>query len=107
LFPAERSEGKTWLPSIGKFLPDSWCDENLISDKAAKADNSSVPIHLWDNRNQLVLPQLSDTSLQGFRKFALIWQRRYMYRQLRSYLRGNLALIGLRASYRFGDMRKP
>jgi hypothetical protein len=40
--------GMTWLPALGKFLPDSWCDETIISDKAAKSDEDPVPHHLWD-----------------------------------------------------------
>jgi hypothetical protein len=78
--------GKIWLPSIGKFLPDSWSDETLISDKAAKADAAPVPCHLWDKRSTLVLPQLTAAALAGFRSFAIIWQRRYMVGQLQFYL---------------------
>jgi hypothetical protein len=79
--------GQTWLPALGKFLPDAWSDETLISDKAAKADEAPVPSHLWDNRCKLVLPQLTDSALAGFRKLALIWQRKYMYKQFRAFLR--------------------
>jgi hypothetical protein len=78
---------KTWLPSIKKFLPDSWCDETLISDKAAKSDKAPVPIHLWDNRSKMVFPQLTDSALSGFRTLALIWQRKYMHRQFCTFLR--------------------
>jgi hypothetical protein len=63
---------KTWLPLIQKFLPDSWCDETLISDKAAKSDEALVPIHLWDNRSKMVYPQLTNRTLSGFRTLALI-----------------------------------
>jgi hypothetical protein len=84
--PSGRSSGQTWLPTIEKFLPDTWSDENLISDKAAKADTAPVPQHLWNNRCTLVLPQLTVRALNGFRLLALCWQRRYMYRQLLTYL---------------------
>jgi hypothetical protein len=87
VLPESATPGKTWLASIGKFLPDSWSDESLISDKAAKADGSSVPVHLRDKRSTLVLLQLNKPALAGFRLLALIWQRKYMHRQLRSYLR--------------------
>jgi hypothetical protein len=33
------------------------------------------------------MPQLTDAALAGFRKLALIWQRKYMYRQFRAFLR--------------------
>ena len=76
--------GMTWLPALGKFLPDSWCDESLISDKAAKDDADPVPEHLWDNRVQLVIPSAS--KLKGFQTLALLWQRKSMYRQFRKWM---------------------
>jgi hypothetical protein len=81
------ASGKTWLPLIGKFLPDSWSDETLISDKAAKADAAPVPCHLWDKQSTLVFPQLTAAALAGFRSLAIVWQRRYMATQLRFYLK--------------------
>jgi hypothetical protein len=79
--------GKTWLPTIGKFVPSSWLDETVISDKASKSDDAQVPAHLWDNHITLVLPQIHKEALAGFRSLALLWQRRYMYCQFRAYLR--------------------
>jgi hypothetical protein len=76
--------GMTWLPELGKFLPDTWVDESVISEKAVKGDTDPVPEHLWSNRIQLVIPTASQ--LKGFQTFALMWQRRAMYRQLRRYL---------------------
>jgi hypothetical protein len=43
------------LPLIGRFLPHSWVDVSLITEKAGKADDAGVPIHLWDQRISLVL----------------------------------------------------
>jgi hypothetical protein len=77
--------GMTWLPELGKFLPDTWCDESLISAKAVKSDDEPVPEHLWTNRTTLVIP--SATNSKGFQLLALIWQRKYMYKQLRQYLK--------------------
>ena len=74
----------TWLPELGKFLPDTWCDESLISAKAVKSDDDPVPEHLWTNRITLVIP--SATNSKGFQLLALLWQRKYMYRQFRRYL---------------------
>jgi hypothetical protein len=76
--------GMTWLPALGKFLPDSWCDESLISDKAVKADEDPVPEHLWSNRISLVIP--SAINLKGFQTLALVWQRKAMYKQFRRFL---------------------
>jgi hypothetical protein len=74
----------TWLPELGKFLPDTWCDESLILDKAAKANDEPVPEHLWANRIRLVIP--SATRLKGFQMLALPWQHKYMYKQFRRFL---------------------
>ena len=76
--------GMSWLPALGKFLPDSWCDDSNIADKAVKADDDSVPTHLWNQRIELVIP--TATNQRGFHTLALIWQRKYMYRQFRGYL---------------------
>jgi hypothetical protein len=77
--------GITWLPALVKFLPDSWCNKTLISDKAVKSDEEPVPHHLWDNRIQLVIP--SATDLPGFQTLALLWQHKDMYKQLRRFLK--------------------
>jgi hypothetical protein len=74
----------TWLPALGKFLPDSWCDDSNIADKAVKADDDAVPVHLWNKRIELVIP--TTTNQRGFHTLALIWQRKYMYRPFRGYL---------------------
>jgi hypothetical protein len=80
------SIGQTWLPSLKMFLPDSWSDESLISDKAAKSDEAAVPVHLWDRRITLLFPHLDAAALAGFRRLGLLWQRKYMLNQFRSYL---------------------
>jgi hypothetical protein len=40
----------TWLPALGKFLSDFWCDASQISDKIVKDDEDPVPDHLWNQR---------------------------------------------------------
>jgi hypothetical protein len=47
---------RSWLTTIKKFLPHSWVDSALVTDKAAKRDDAGVPVHLWDQRCTLVLP---------------------------------------------------
>jgi hypothetical protein len=46
---------RSWLPTIQKFLPHSWVDLALVTDKAAKSNNAGVPVHLWDHQCSLVL----------------------------------------------------
>ena len=62
--------GMTWLPALGKFLPDSWCDDSNIADKAVKADDDAVPVHFWNKRIELVLPLA--TNQRGFHVLALV-----------------------------------
>ena len=47
---------RTWLPLIQRFLPHSWVDSSLVTEKAAKRDDARVPTHLWDQRCSLVIP---------------------------------------------------
>jgi hypothetical protein len=68
-----------WLPELGKFLPNSWCEVFLILDKAVKADEDPVPENLWSNCIQLVF--ISATYLKGFQTLALVWQQKAMYWQ--------------------------
>jgi hypothetical protein len=77
---------QTWLPLIQSFFFDSWFDKTLISDKAAKADEAPVPIHLWNNRSKMMFPQLTDRALSGFQTLALIWQCKYMHHHFCTFL---------------------
>ena len=43
-------DDRTWLPLLGRWLPHSWVDDSLITDKGAKADGADIPSHLWDLR---------------------------------------------------------
>jgi hypothetical protein len=54
--PAALSCDRSWLPKIQKFLPHSWVDSALVTNKATKRNNAGVPVHLWDQRYSLVLP---------------------------------------------------
>jgi hypothetical protein len=76
--------GLSWLPALEKFLPDSWCDDSKIADKAVKADDDVVPEHVWHKHIELAIS--SATNQRGFQLLALIWQRPYMYRQFLSFL---------------------
>ena len=45
----------TWLPSLQAWLPPTWIDSSLVTEKAVKVDDSNIPTHLWDLRISLVL----------------------------------------------------
>jgi hypothetical protein len=59
--PKPSSNDFSWLHRIQKFLPHSWIDSALVTDKAAKRDDAGVPTHLWDRRCSLVFPHLAPT----------------------------------------------
>ena len=47
-----------WITHYDKgvgWLPLSWIDSSLVTDKAVKIDKASVPVHLWDQRVSLPL----------------------------------------------------
>ena len=45
----------TWLPALNAWLPPTWIDESLVTEKAVKVDASDIPIHLWNLCISLVL----------------------------------------------------
>jgi hypothetical protein len=49
-------ETATWLPGVEKFLPHSWVDESVITDKAVKHDDTDVHTEMWDWRITLLYP---------------------------------------------------
>jgi hypothetical protein len=79
----------TWLPSIQKFLPNSWIDESTISAKAAKNDDSSVPTAMWDQRITLVFQWAHDKGeniLSCFRRNLMRSYRRRMLADFRYFM---------------------
>ena len=61
---------RTWLPSLGKWLPHEWVNLSLVTAKAAKRDDAAPPTDLWDNRINLVLPWA--TSVLSWLRFRLM-----------------------------------
>jgi hypothetical protein len=47
---------QSWIPSLDRMLPGIWADPNLISTKAAKADDALVEFSMWDQLVSLILP---------------------------------------------------
>lgn len=50
-----------WLPSLNVWLLHDWMDVSLLTAKAAKADNSGIPVHLWNQWVSLALQTPSCT----------------------------------------------
>ena len=77
----------TWLPQFQRFLPGSWADPNLISAKAAKADNAKVATSMWDDRIGLIFPTWTPNRLDALRRGVLQWQCRRLYLEFVAYMR--------------------
>ena len=61
-----------WISHYGKgigWMPLSWIDSSLVTDKAVKTDKASVPIHLWDKRVSLLLNVDASKALPIIRNF--------------------------------------
>ena len=82
--PTTDSRG-TWLPTLNAWLPPSWIDETLVTEKAVKVDDSDVPTHLWDLRISLVL-QSPTLLLDRPRDFMHCVACRRVFRSLTAYL---------------------
>ena len=82
--PTTDSRG-TWLPTLNAWLPPSWIDETLVTEKAVKVDDSDVPTHLWDLRISLVL-QSPTLLLDRLRDFMHRVACRRVFRSLTAYL---------------------
>jgi hypothetical protein len=39
-------QAQTWIPTIQNFLPHSWIDADLVTEKAVKSDGAGVLSHL-------------------------------------------------------------
>jgi hypothetical protein len=46
----------TYLPLLERWLPHTWADATLITNKASKADDAEVAFSIWDQRILLVIP---------------------------------------------------
>jgi hypothetical protein len=41
---------------LKRWIPHTWADATLITDKASKADDAEVAFTIWDQRILLVIP---------------------------------------------------
>jgi hypothetical protein len=81
-------EDRTWLPTLGKWLPGSWAD-TAISDRAVKSDGARVDFHTWNQRILLVLPcTVADPlpAIQSIEQLAMRYWRRTLIRSFFAYL---------------------
>ena len=62
----------TALPGLVKPLSHAWIDDDLVAEKAVKGDSADVPVHLWDQRINLVL-ETASFPLQLIRRVMFGW----------------------------------
>jgi hypothetical protein len=54
--PMSLVPASTYLPLLERWLPHTWADATLVTDKAIKADDAEVAFRIWDQRILLVIP---------------------------------------------------
>jgi hypothetical protein len=66
----ESLPASTYLPLLKRWLPHTWADATLITNKASKADDAEVAFSIWDKQILLVIPPcislIQKTSRAGF-----------------------------------------
>jgi len=75
-----------FLPSLQRVLPQDWRNVSEIAEKAAKADDATVPLHLWNKRITCFWPN-SEWALHVLRKFFLRLHFRNVFHGYCEYLR--------------------
>jgi len=76
-----------FLPGLQRFLPQSWRKgASEVEEKAAKADDAAVPLHLWDKRITCFWPG-TEAALIVLRKSFLRCHFRNVFRGYLFYLR--------------------
>jgi hypothetical protein len=54
--PMSSVPASTYLPLLERWLPHTWADATIITDKAAKTDDAEVAFSIWDQHILLVIP---------------------------------------------------
>ena len=76
-----------FLPELNRSLPPLWSRVDAVTDKAAKADDASVPLHLWDNRIVPLFSSFTPRVLNLLRDLVMRKYRRKLYLEFLQYLR--------------------
>jgi len=75
-----------FLPTLGRVLPQDWRVVKEKEDKAAKADDAAVPLHLWNKRITCFWPN-SEKALDVIRNFFLRVHFRSTFRSFLNHLK--------------------
>ena len=76
-----------FLPELNRSLPPLWSRVEAVTDKAAKADDALVPLHMWDNRVVPLFSSFTPRVLALFRDLVMRKYRRKLYLEFIKYLR--------------------
>ena len=57
--PVHVSTGRTYFPTLDRYLTHEWIDGRLATAKASKADDAGIPVQMWDLRITKLFPRLS------------------------------------------------
>jgi hypothetical protein len=49
--------GKSWIPSVGKYLVHTWIDSQQVMTKAAKQGDATITTNMWNQRLVLLYPR--------------------------------------------------
>ena len=76
-----------YLPGLNRSLPPSWSRVDTMTQKAAKADDATVPLHMWDVRITSLFPSFTPSVLTLLRSLVLRKYRRRVYLEFIQFLR--------------------
>jgi len=82
-----------YLPSLNRSLPPVWSRVDAVTQKAAKADNASVPLHMWDFRITPLFPSFTPSVLTSLRSLVLRKYRRRVYLEFVQFLRETYPIL--------------
>ena len=100
-----------FLSALNRSLPPLWSRVSTTVEKAAKADNASVPLEMWNNRITPLFPSFTPSILDLLRSLVLRKYRRKVYLEFITFLRTEYPVLypeflGLRFSMYFKTYSK-
>ena len=90
--PSISSNG-TFLPTINRILPHTWCEEKEHVQQAAKEDDTPIDYSLWNLQISTVFPHVTPKWCDWLRDRLLARQKVQLYSEFVSYLRSRHAAL--------------
>jgi hypothetical protein len=73
---------RSWIGSVGCWLSHDWIDAFQVTSKAAKRDDASIAVDMWDKRLLLLYPKCLSYHLNVLCSWLLTRVRRFVCRSL-------------------------